>query len=85
MDAGHRFAWEDNDLVRADNGQMWRSLSRKLGAIDTKRTKVLYGRLGFMGWSGYYVGKLAVKYENGTMTFTVGDKWPASYYLIVAE
>ena len=176
----HRFAWENDDTVRADNGQLWRSLSRKLGAVDTPRTKVLYGRLGFMGWTGYtgniagtevdgmrvkgytdfgvvalssltdepieksdymllttigrarntaaefdgdkmlelgrapiqseviratitirtqrtdlqvwgigpegyYVGKLDRKVENGQMTFTVGDKWPASYYLIVAE
>ena len=175
----HNFPW-DGDTVRSDNGQLWRSLDRRLGAVDTPRTKVLYGRLGFMGWTGYTsniagtevggmkvkastdfgvialssltdapiessdymllttigrarnsgaefdgdkmlelgsapilseviratitlktdrtdlavwgigsegypVGKLNTKFENGTMTFTVGDKWPASYYLIVAE
>ena len=34
---------------------------------------------------GYYVGRLATTYEDGFMTFTVGEKLPASYYLIVAE
>ena len=175
----HSFAW-DGSTVRSDNGQLWRSLERRLGAIDTPRTKALYGRLGFMGWTGYTsniagtevcgmkvkaatdwgvialssltdtpiersdymllttigrarntgaefdgdkmlelgsapiqsevikatltlktdrtdlavwgigpegypVGKLDARFENGAMTFTVGDKWPASYYLIAAE
>ena len=179
VEASHTFPW-DGDTVRSDNGQLWRSLERRLGAIDTPRTKALYGRIGFMGFTGYTthiagtevsgmkvkaatdwgvialssltdapiersdymllttigrarntaaefdgdkmlelgrapimaeviratvtiktertdlavwgigaegypVGKLNVKYENGTMTFTVGDKWPASYYLISAE
>jgi hypothetical protein len=179
VEASHTFPW-DGDTVRSDNGQLWRSLDRRLGAIDTPRTKALYGRLGFMGWTGYTsniagtevrgmkvkaatdwgvialssltdapieesdymllstigrarntgaefdgdkmlelgaapilseviratitlktarkdlavwgigpegypVGKLNVKYEENAMTFTVGDKWPASYYLITAE
>ena len=179
VEASHSFAW-DGDTVRSDNGQLWRSLGRRLGAIDTPRTKALYGRIGFMGFTGYTtniagtevtgmkvkaatdwgvialssltdapvevsdymllttigrarntgadfdgdkmlelgsapimaeviratitlktertdlavwgigpegypVGKLNVKYEDGAMTFTVGDKWPASYYLIAAE
>ena len=173
------FPW-DGDTVRSDHGQMWRSLERRLGAIDTPRTKVLYGRLGFMGFTGYTgsiagtevngmkvkaatdwgvialssltdapieesdymlltaigrarnthaefdgdkmlelgnapimaeviratitlktarrdlavwgigpegypVGRLNVKYEENAMVFTIGDKWPASYYLISAE
>jgi hypothetical protein len=179
VEPSHSFPW-NGDTVRSEGGQLWRSLSRRLGAIDTPRTKVRYGRLGFMGWTGYTgniagtevdgmrvkgytdfgvvalssltdepieksdymllttigrarnsgaefdgdkmlelgnapilseviratitlqtdrtdlavwgigsegypVGKLNTKFENGTMTFTVGDKWPASYYLIVAE
>ncbi len=171
------FTWDDNDdLVRSDNGQMWRSLSKRLGGIDTPKTKVLYGRLygvemgkdrptkvsgmkvhartdfgvvalssltddpietsphmllstigrarnthaefdgdkmvalgeapitseviratitidtqrkdlsvWAIGPEGYYVGKLPVKYENGTMTFTLGNTCLASYYLIVAD
>ena len=169
----------DPNLIMADNGQMWRNLSTKIGGIDTKRTKVVYGRLTagrngstsacagtevngmkvksktdfavialsslndepiessdnmllstigrarntdqvFDGdklvdygrppilaevitaeisirtqrtdlqvWGvnaeGFYVGCLPVKYEDGYMTFTVGEKWPACYYLIVAE
>ena len=34
---------------------------------------------------GFYVGRIPTKLEDGIMTFTVGEKFPASYYLIVAE
>jgi len=30
----------------SDNGQMWRDLNRQIGAIDTERTKVVYGMIG---------------------------------------
>jgi hypothetical protein len=51
-------------------------------ALKTDRTDLAVWGIGS---EGYPVGKLNTKFENGTMTFTVGDKWPASYYLIVAE
>ena len=35
----------DPDLIVSDNGQMWRSLSKKFGGIDTPMTKVVYGKL----------------------------------------
>jgi hypothetical protein len=35
----------DPDLIVSDNGQVWRSLSRKFGCIDTPMTKIVYGRL----------------------------------------
>ena len=165
-------------LHRSDNGQVWRNISKKIGGIDTPRTKVIYGKLSaarfaevtaddtsvdgmkiegktdfgvialssltndpieksdnmllstigrarntdavFDGdkmleygkapilseviqakisirtertdlkvWGvnaeGYYVGQKAATFEDGWMTFEVGDKFPASYYLIVAE
>ena len=34
---------------------------------------------------GYYVGRIPTTYEDGVMTFTVGEKLPASYYVLVAE
>jgi len=34
---------------------------------------------------GYYVGKLATTYEDGWLKFHVGDHFPASHYLIMAE
>jgi len=34
------------NIYMADNGQMWRDRSRQIGAIDTERTKVVYGMLG---------------------------------------
>ena len=35
----------DPNLIVSDNGQMWRNLKAKVGAIDTPRTKVIYGTL----------------------------------------
>ena len=32
--------------IVSDNGQMWRDLKKRIGAIDTPRTKVFYGFLG---------------------------------------
>lgn len=32
-------------MIKSDNGQMWRDLKRKIGVIDTPRTKVAYGSL----------------------------------------
>ena len=36
-------------IWKADNGQLWRDLKRKIGAIDTERTKIVYGFLGTPG------------------------------------
>ncbi len=36
---------ENPSMFVADNGQMWRDLTRQIGAIDTDRTKVVYGSL----------------------------------------
>ena len=32
--------------IVSDNGQLWRDLSKQIGAVDTPRTKVVYGFLG---------------------------------------
>lgn len=32
-------------ILRADNGQMWRDLTKKFGVVDTPRTKIVYGKL----------------------------------------
>ena len=34
---------------------------------------------------GFYVGKVPTRYEDGCMRFTIGEKYPSCYYLIVAE
>lgn len=36
---------ENPDIIASDNGECWRSLSKKIGFINTDRTKVIYGRL----------------------------------------
>jgi len=33
-------------MIVSDNGQLWRDLKQQVGAVDTARTKVLYGKLG---------------------------------------
>ena len=170
--------------IVSDNGQLWRNLSDRIGAVDTERTKVFYGFLGLAGnlasnkkavskslsmnglsvdcktdfavialssltddpisksdnillstigrarntdaqfdgekmlqvgqppiiaeviraniqletehgnkmkvWGinaeGFYAGRIPTTYENGILSFTVGDEEnPASYYLIVKE
>ena len=174
---------EDSMRIVSDTGEMWRDLKRSIGAVDSERTKIVYGMLGrFQGedtrrreilglelklngltvdcltdfgvvalssltddpiscsphmllttigrarnsgaqfdgekmidvghapimseviqadisiktdqpdlrvWGvnaeGYYVGKLATTYENGWLKFHVGDHFPASHYLIMAE
>ena len=50
--------------------------------IRTERTDL---KVWGVNAEGYYVGCLPVKFEDGQMTFKVGEKWPACYYLIVAE
>ena len=50
--------------------------------IDTDRTDL---KVWGINSEGYYVGALPTKFENGKMTFTVGEKFPCLYYLIVAE
>ena len=170
--------------IMSDNRQLWRDLKKRIGAIDTQRTKILYGFLGLAGnlastqkavasgvslnglsvscktdfaviamssltddpisksdnillstigrarntdasfdgeklldvgkppimaeviraeihmeteigdklqvWGvnaeGFYAGHIPTKYENGVLSFTVGDEEnPACYYLIVKE
>lgn len=44
----------------SDNGQLWRDVSRRIGAVDTERTKVVYGFLG-KGGSAASIYKRNVK------------------------
>ena len=36
----------DEVLLKADHGQLWRNIGRQIGAVDTERTKVVYGFIG---------------------------------------
>jgi len=45
--------------IESDNGQMWRDLKKRIGAIDTERTKVFYGFLGLAGNSASNKVKVA--------------------------
>ena len=40
------FTQEDAGLRKADNGQLWRNLKRRVGGVDTPRTKAVFGLVG---------------------------------------
>ena len=54
LPAGYEKRISDTDSVPhatagkivSDNGQLWRDLGKQIGAVDTDRTKVVYGQLG---------------------------------------
>ena len=35
--------------IVSDNGQLWRDLQKRIGVVDTARTKIIYGFLGLAG------------------------------------
>ena len=45
MNADEAMPREEKNIIMSDNGQMWRHLGRKFGAIDTPRTKIIYGKM----------------------------------------
>lgn len=40
------YAHPEAGIIRSDNGQLWRDLGKQIGAVDTPRTKAVYGSLG---------------------------------------
>jgi hypothetical protein len=36
----------DETYIRSDTGELWRNVKKQVGAVDTPRTKVVYGELG---------------------------------------
>lgn len=41
------FLMDPNEkMIVSDNGQLWRNLTRQIGAVDTDRTKIVYGFIG---------------------------------------
>lgn len=45
VDAEATYPNPNGDLLVSDNGQMWRDISKKVGVIDTPRTKCVYGSI----------------------------------------
>ncbi|MBO4873191.1 MAG: hypothetical protein J5496_07230 [Lachnospiraceae bacterium] len=39
------FPREEKNVIRSDTGEVWRDLKQKIGAVDTPRTKIVYGCL----------------------------------------
>jgi len=60
-------------------------LSEAINATITLKTERTDLKVWGVNAEGFYVGQVPAKFEDGNMTFTVGEKFPAIYYLIVAE
>ena len=43
---GDAFAHEDPQMRKADNGQLWRDLARRIGGVDSPRTQAVFGVIG---------------------------------------
>ena len=41
-----RLPHPDKNVIMSDNGQVWRNPAKGIGAIDTDRTKCIYGKIG---------------------------------------
>ena len=46
VDVNEEFPHPKPGMICSDNGQLWRDLTLQIGAVDTPRTKVVYGALG---------------------------------------
>ena len=60
-------------------------MSEVINATITLKTQRTDLKVWGVNPEGFYVGQVPAKFEDGNMTFTLGEKFPASYYLIVAE
>ena len=60
-------------------------MSEVITATITLKTERTDLKVWGVNPEGFYVGRVPATFADGTMTFTVGEKFPASYYLIVAE
>lgn len=41
-----KFQREDPNMIISDTGQLWRNVKKRMGAVDTPRTKAVYGYIG---------------------------------------
>ena len=74
--------WSGDRMV--DFGEM-PIMSEVITAQITIETEVPDLSVWGVGPEGIYVGKIPTKYEDGKLTFTVGEQRLAQYYLIVNE
>ena len=47
--ADQSYAHPEAGMIRSDHGQLWRDTKKRIGAIDTDRTKIFYGFMGLAG------------------------------------
>ena len=45
------FDREDPDMIVSDTGELWRNVKKRIGAVDSPRTKAVYGFMGNTTWS----------------------------------
>ena len=51
-DSADTYPGIDEDVLVSDTGELWRDKKRKIGAVDTPRTKVVYGALHIYNQTG---------------------------------
>jgi len=52
-------------ILRADNGQLWRDTQKQIGAVDSPRTKAVYGQLSSARGASHTVNPLRAIHLNG--------------------
>jgi len=60
-------------------------LSEVIQATISIRTEQEHLQVWGVNAEGFYVGRIPTTYADGFLTFTVGEKLPASYYVLVNE
>ena len=56
---------DNPNKIVSDNGQLWRDLGTQIGAVDTERTKIVYGRIGPAGHNSTKRRKYVITELNG--------------------
>lgn len=74
--------FDGDKLISHGQAPILSEVIRATLSIKTNRTDL---KVWGVNAEGYYVGQIPATFENGTMTFTLGEQLPAIYYLIVAE
>ena len=74
--------WDGDKMLDYGEAPIRSEVIEATVSIKTDRTDL---KVWGVSPDGYYVGEKKATFEDGYMTFDVGDKLPASYYLIFSE
>ena len=74
--------WDGDKMLDFGKAPIRSEVIQATISIKTDRTDL---KVWGVSPDGYFVGKRKATFEDGYMTFEIGDKLPASYYLIFSE